>query len=252
MDMQVAPTLERQLAAALSWWREAGVDCAFSDEPSALLRPAEAAPAAVSVPQRSKRAPAPDPRPAIGGSAADLPQDLAAFREWWLAEPSLDVGGTGPRVPPRGAGEPSLMVLVPMPEAGDRDTLLSGTEGKLVANMLAAMGLAADAAYLAAALPRHMAQPDWDSLESAGLSAILRHHVTLVRPQRLLVLGHGILPLLGHDRAQASAAIKETVIGGPATKPVPTLVGVAPDRLLGNARQRALLWRQWLEWTNAR
>ena len=252
MDLQTAPPLERQLAAALAWWREAGVDHIFTDEPHPLLRathatePNSASPAP-SQPERK----APAPRPTVGGSAADLPQDLAAFHAWWLAEPSLEVGGTGVRIPARGAVEPALMVLVPMPEATDRDTLLSGPEGRLVAGMLGAMGIPEEAFYLAAALPRHMAQPDWQDLEKAGMAAIVRHHVALVQPQRLLVLGHGILPLLGHDRSQAPASIKETVINGATTGAVPTLVGVAPDRLLGNARQRALLWRQWLEWTKA-
>jgi len=253
MDSNSAPTLEAQLAAALGWWREAGVDLAFVDEPQGWLRDPEAPPSLAEPGAQRKEAaakPAEPPPPAIGGAPADWPQDLAGFAQWWLSEPSLDLGGSGPRVAPRGATEPELMVLVPMPEAGDVDMLLSGKEGVLIANMLAAMRIAPDTAYLAAALPRHMARPDWESLARAELGAILRHHLALVWPRRLLVLGRGILPLLGHDPSQAPAAVKQISIhGAQGAVEVPTLTGFAPDRLLENARQRAMLWRQWLEWT---
>lgn len=253
MDTSSALPLERQLAATLSWWRMAGVDQVFADTPQPLLRAAqddgqqlpagtEPMPAATDLPVQ--------PPPRIGGAADSWPRDLAAFPAWWLAEPTLDLGGAGPRVAPRGGGAAALMVLVPMPEAADGDTLLSGKEGLLVANMLAAMGIAPGEAYLAAALPRHMAQPDWADLARLGLGAILLHLLGLVRPRRLLVLGRGILPLLGHDPAQSPAAIKQTSIQAAAGNlAVPTLAGFAPDRLLDNPRQRALLWRQWLDWT---
>src|SRR5690606_27535916 len=99
---------------------------------------------------------------------------------WWLCEPSLDVGGLHPRVPPRGAAEPALMVLVPMPEAEDAEVLLSGAEGRLITNIAAALRLDADAIYWAAALPRHTPAPHWDELRRAGLGAVLQHHITLV------------------------------------------------------------------------
>ena len=144
------------------------------------------------------------------------------------------------------------MVLVPMPEAGDRELLLSAREGKLVGNMLAAMGLGPESTYLAAALPCHLPEPDWPGLARDGLGAVLLHHLSLARPERLLVLGNCILPLLGHGSAQAPAAVTQTSIqSGETRKVVPTLVGIAPGLLLDNARQRALLWRRWLDWTDA-
>jgi len=239
------PALGDSIAATIDWWREAGVDCAFLDQPQRWLAEPEKKAKAPS--PAAKKAPPPKPeRPRIGGDAANWPQDLAAFRRWWLEEPSLDPGG-GRRVPPRGEAGATLMVLVPMPEEEDADTLLSGRQGQLIAAMAQAMGLAADQLALASALPRHMALPDWQSLARDGLGEVLRHHLALAAPERLLVLGTDILPLLGHDPAQASPGIEEISVG---TRALPLLAGYAPGHLLEHARLRARLWQQWLDWTD--
>ena len=117
-----------------------------------------------------RRIPRAEPKlPPLGGERADWPASLAGLREWWLAEPSLDCAGNGPRIAPRGAADARLMVLVPMPEAEDRDSLLSGPQGKLVAAMLSAMGIAGDEAYLASALPCHAPHADWEMLADPRL-----------------------------------------------------------------------------------
>ncbi len=242
-DKPPLPTLAESVAAAQAWWREAGVDLAFHDEPQGWL--AEEAP-----PVGVKTAPAkvaPPPKPRIGGVPTAWPPDLAAFRRWWLEEPSLDAGGTVPRIAPRGGPGSALMLLVPMPEADDRDAVLSGSEGRLLGSLATAMGLASEQVYLATALPRHTPLPDWDRLTADGLGEVLLHHIRLAAPARLIVLGTRILPLLGHDPAQAAPAVSEFSIQGHS---VPVLTSYAPERLRGNARQRAGLWQRWLEWTD--
>ena len=75
------------------------MDAAFADEPSAWLADPEAEIPAQEV-LRTK-APAAEPvvpEPSIGGSPASWPQDLDAFRQWWLSEPSLDEGGRTARL----------------------------------------------------------------------------------------------------------------------------------------------------------
>ena len=142
------------------------------------------------------------------------------------------------------------MVLVPMPEPGDRDRLMGGREGALVAAMLSAMRIAPADALIGAALPRTMAAPDWAALCEADLGALVRHHLSLARPKRLMVLGHAILPLLGHGSTQPPGDVRETAINtDTGTVHIPTLAGLAPARLLDNAKQRASLWRRWLAWT---
>jgi DNA polymerase len=242
-DKRTSLPLAQSIAAAQAWWREAGVDCVFHDEPHGWLAD-EAPPVAVA---KVAARPAPPPKPRIGGDPAGWPEDLAAFRRWWLEEPSLDHGGGHPRIAPRGEADAALMLLVPMPEADDRETLLSGREGRLLAALVTAMGLRPEQVYLAAALPRHAALPDWERLRDDGLGEVLLHHVRLAAPQRLMVLGTRILPLLGHDPAQAAPAVSELAIQD---RSVPLLASYAPERLLGNARQRAGLWSRWLDWTD--
>jgi DNA polymerase len=246
-DKAPPPTLAESIAAAQAWWREAGVDLAFHDEPQGWLGEdaAEQAPA----PKLAAKAanPAPPTRPRIGGDPSAWPQDLPAFRRWWLEEASLDEGGPHPRVAPRGEAGSPLMLLVPMPEAEDGETLLSGPEGRLLASLATAMGLAPEAVYVAAALPRHALLPDWERLRAEGLGEVLLHHIRLANPARLIILGTRILPLLGHDPAQAAPAVSELAIQG---RNIPLLATYAPERLLGNARQRAALWQRWLEWTD--
>ena len=245
MDRADAPSLDDSIAASLDWWREAGVDCTFVDEPQRWLAELEteaAAPAPVA-----KQAPPPEPeRPRIGGDPAGWPQDLAAFRRWWLEEPSLDPVG-GRRVPPRGEAGAKLLVLVPIPEEEDTETLLSGRQGRLIAEMAQAMGIAADQLSLASALPRHTLLPDWAALARDGLGEVLRHYLSLAAPERLLVLGSDILPLLGHDPAQSSSTVQQLDIPGGR---LPLLAGFGPAPLLEHSRLRARLWRQWLDWTD--
>ncbi|WP_121117904.1 hypothetical protein [Croceibacterium ferulae] len=235
-----------RIAAVLDWWRAAGVTQAFHDEPQDWLAPPEdkaaSARAALPVPE----APAEPPPPRLGGDAEQWPTDLAGFAEWWLAEPTLPF--TGRRVPPRGVAGAELMVLLPMPESEDEAELLSARQGRLVSGIARALGLTEDQLYLASVLPSHQSLPDWAGLREAGLDAVLQHHVTLARPRQLLVLGAGdILPLLGHDPAQAAPGIHPLSAVG-VDKPV--LASFAPDALLARWQLRAQLWRALLDWTD--
>src|SRR5690606_15810040 len=154
--------------------------------------------------------------------------------------------GSRPRVPPRGEMGARLMLLAPMPEEGDRDALLSGPHGRLLASFALAAGVDAASLYWATALPRHSQLPDWSRLAADRLGEVLRHHVALAAARRLVVLGRDVLPLLGHDPAQAAPPVSEIAIQG---RQLPMLASYSPERLLDNARLRAELWRRWLDWT---
>jgi DNA polymerase len=244
MSPRPALPLAESLAAAQAWWREAGVDYGYRDEPLGWLANEE--PAGQSTPAATAPKPEPERHP-IGGDRGGWPQDLAAFGRWWLEEPSLDEGSLYPRVAPRGEAGAALMMLVTMPEAEDRETLLSGAHGRLLASFARAAGLAPGTVAIAAALPRHMPLPDWNALAARGHGDILLHLLALARPQRLIVFGRGILPLLGHSPAQGAPAVSELSIQG---RPLPLLWTYAPENLLKSDRERATLWRRWLEWTD--
>lgn len=239
------------IAAVLDWWREAGVDHAFSDDPRTWLSdPAapEPQPGASPPPPPPPAPVRPTPAPVVERMAAldNLPASLPEFHDWWLAEPSLDGGHVANRVVPRGVAGAALMVLVDHPEAEDRDVLLSGPQGRLLQAMFTAMGIGADGAYIASCLPRHMPLPDWTALDAAGLGQIVRHHVALVRPQRLLVFGRHISPLLGHDPTKSAEPLRDFKHE---SLSIPLLIAPALASLAGRPRSKAGLWQAWLDWT---
>jgi len=220
-----------QLAAVQDWWRDAGVDHAFVDEPLAMLaEPEVAAPPPARV---RPVAPVVEAAPAAPlFTAHDLPADLAAFREWWCDPASPLPGPPAPRVAPRGEVGAKLMLIAPMPEQDDSESLLSGPQGRMLLNMLRALGISEADAYFATALPAAMQMPDWDGLAATGLGTVIAHHIALAQPQRVLVLGSPLAAMLG-EIAQ------------------PTLATFAPDQLLAHPRQRARLWPRLLDWMPA-
>lgn len=243
----------RDIAAAFDWWRDAGVDCDYADEPANWLadnsETGACAAAEKPVPEARTR-PDPTAAPVPVQARADLlgdapPQDLALFREWWLNHPALDPVGQRGRVPPRGAAGAQLMVLVPDPEEGDSDTLLSQAQGRLLDGFLAAAGMAPDQVYRASVLPRHTPLAEGSAMAEAGFGAVLLHQVALVAPRRVLAFGTNILPLLGHDAAQDPQSLRK-INHEALSVPLLSLEGL--DSLLAMPRLKARFWRRWLEW----
>jgi uracil-DNA glycosylase len=242
---RTAPTLEQELRAIDAWWREAGVDQAFADVPTDWLAQPDAE-AAAPEPAAEVATPAEAPPELLAGGPDAWPATLDAFDAWWITEPALALGSRA-RVPGRGPADAPLMVLVPQPEAEDGSALLTGPQGALLANMLAAFGLASDRVRVAALLPSHQPHPDWPALDRAGWGALARHHLALAAPRRLLVLGQVALPLLGHDPAQGAAEFNQVALQGGG---VPALCARGLDTLLARPRLQASLWQRWLEWTD--
>ena len=240
-----ARTLADDVAGALAWWRDAGVDQQFADEPQSWIA-AEAEPEpAVRVDAPSAAPPPPPPPPQIGGDRAGWPTTLGDFAAWWLSEPTLELGGAGARIAPGGPHGAAVMVLVAEPEAGDTDTLLSGAQGRLLDAMLAACGIAPEQAYIASVLPRHTPMPDWAALKEAGLGKIALHHIALAAPQRVWVLGQTILPLVGHDPAKSSADLRNI---NHEQGSVAGFAGNDLATLLARPKARATWWARWLDW----
>ena len=236
------------IAAALQWWREAGVEHSYADDAACWLAAPEvksaASPAAYVPPQP----PAPPPRALIGGDPALWPQHLSTFQSWWLSEPALDAGQVEGRIGPRGDAGAAMMVLVDHPEAEDRERLLSGPLGKLLGAILAAIGIAPEQAYFASALPRHMPHPDWQDLVETGLAELTRHHIALAAPQRLIAFGSHVSSLLGHDPAKSADSFTQITHSHGV---VSALMAPGLEDLMGRPRVKARLWQALLAWQNA-
>lgn len=261
----------REFEAVLAWWQAAGVDCDFVDDATAWLAdvPLAVPPAGAAGATRDRPGASPTStqsgaaRPARAGtplafapeptaiSRPDLlgdspPADLAAFHAWWLEAPGLSPSSGFARVPPRGPAGAALMVLVPQPEAGDGETLLSGPQGRLLANILAAMGIDDSQAYIASALPCHTPMADLAALAASGMDTVTAHHVGLAAPQRLLVLGAGLGPMIGASDTSAEHPLREINHAGRKTS---AMLSETLDAMMDMPRLKARFWRRWIEWS---
>lgn len=248
MAHPTALTLEDELRAIDAWWREAGVDNLYTDEPSNWLAEPESEPAGDTQPFRRPAVVAPEPEPVelLAGGPSSWPTTLESFDQWWMNEERLTLGPYR-RVGPAGPAEAPLMVLMPKPLTDEAETLLSGDSGLLLINILAAMGFAPEEVRIASVLSSYLPHPDWAALDYGGWGALARHHIALAAPRRLLVLGHVALPLLGHDPTQDAAAFREVALE---RGPVPALAARGLDTLLLRPRLQAGLWQRWLDWTD--
>lgn len=245
-----AAALAREVAGALDWWRQAGVDADMRDAVQDWLAANRPAPKAETAPARKAARPAPEPEspppPALGGARDDWPATLADFAPWWLAQAGLAPAGMR-RIAPSGPHGAPLMVLIDMPEADDAEGLLTGRAGGLLDSLLRAFGLGRAEVYLAAALPARIALPDWPALRAQGLGAVLERHIALAAPQRVLVFGQGwVSALLGHDSPQ-SAALLRCLNHEQGT--TPALVTYELGFYLSKPSAKAGLWQRWLDWT---
>lgn len=159
-------------ASALDWWRDAGVDTLVDDAafdwlgaiPRAAIAPAAAA-------------------------ATALPASLADFGAWRVsaAVPEADWGAA--LIAAAGPVDADLMVVVDCPERDDREQLLGGAAGRLFDRMLASIGRTRAEIHLASVCVARPVAGRMPRGVEARLAEIARHHVALVAPPRLLVLG---------------------------------------------------------------
>lgn len=179
MGRELGNDWHRGVASALEWWRDAGVDTLVEDEVRDWLALA---------PARGPTAPA---AAAVAAAAPEkLPGTLEAFVAWRLGADAPEAGWMAPLVPP--AGVPGgLMILTDMPEPEDAAaaTLLSGPAGRLLDAMLGAIGATRDSAYLAALAAARPLAGQIPADAEPRLAALARHHIGLVAPARLILLG---------------------------------------------------------------
>ncbi|NYT39824.1 uracil-DNA glycosylase [Sphingomonas sp. R-74633] len=193
----------RTLASALEWWRDAGVETLQEDEARDWL----AQPAPVQAAQIAVASPQPE----------TLPDTLAAFTAWRTGETVPEAAWMTPLVGPSGPAQAALVVLTDMPESDDQSELLAaGPVGTLFSRMLTAAGIARDSVYflsLAAARPlAGRISPDQED----RLIEIARHHLKLLQPTKLLILGQTASRVVPetNDAAAANGLVDVNHFGG--------------------------------------
>jgi DNA polymerase len=175
------------VGSALDWWQEAGVDTLVDDAPRDWLSQPMPAPAAFAAAAAASAAAA----PAVP-AAATMPDQLADFIAWRMGDAAPEVEWRGVSIAASGPPDAAIMVLVDCPDKddGDAGTLLSGAAGALFDRMLAAIGLSRETVHLAAVCAKRPVAGRMPRDTEARLSDISKHHIALVAPKRLLLLGN--------------------------------------------------------------
>jgi len=238
-----------ELGGALDWWAQAGVDCLVEDQPRAWLK-AEAPPPSLVPSEVEGRGSTGDegaPRLRSGRAAAspvpELPNQLPLFQEWLRTSQDLPYAApAAPRICPSGDPAAGLMVLAGMPSGQDcaSGTLLSGQAGILFDRMLAAIGRSRETIYLAGLSCLRAPGGRFNPAGAARCGEIARHHLGLVAPKAVLLLGDGSAqPLLGLGVAQARGRVHAVETPNGSFRAVATL---SPDYLLSQPSAKARAW----------
>jgi DNA polymerase len=191
------------IASALEWWRDAGVDCEIDDLPRDWLARAGAAPVAEQLPDQVREATV---------EASTLPATLEEFATWRLGAAAPEAGWPGQALGTQGDVASGLMIVVDMPDREDdaAGQLLSGNVGALFDRMLAAIGRDRQSIYLAALAVKRPPAGRVTEETSQKLEALMRHHLSLARPKRVLVLGNAASrAITGLDVANARASLRK-------------------------------------------
>ncbi len=165
-------------ASALDWWAEAGVDLVVDDLPRDWLAPPAALPAAPMLMQ------------AAGAGA--MPDQWEAFVAWRAGAAAPETGWRGAHLAASGPADASVMVLVDCPDSDDAEggQLMAGQSGRLFNRMLRAIGMTRDEVHLASVCCKRPAAGRMPRDCEDQLTGIARHHVGLIAPKRLLLLGN--------------------------------------------------------------
>ncbi len=212
-------------ASALEWWHDAGVDTLVDEEPRDWLARPTAALATTT----------PDP---IVQDVPVLPATLAEFLPWRAGADAPEAGWGSALTPAEGDPASDVMVIVDMPTGA---TLLERAPGLLFDRMLAAIGRDRTSIYLASlalACPLGGRIPPESE---AKLATLLRHHVMLARPRRLLLLGQApSRAIIGMDVAQDAETLHAVNLNTVTTDAV---VSFHPRFLLERPAMKAQAWK---------
>lgn len=221
-------------ASTLAWWHDAGVDTLIDEAPRNWLA-VEATPATPPVALRSIAPAEPVPAP--------LPTDLPAFEAWRIGNDAPEASVPGARIGPAGSAVSGLMIVVEMPDREDMEAgqLLSGMVGRLFDRMLAAIGRDRQSIYLAAMCVVRPPSGRLPPADEAVLADILRHHVALVAPHRLLIFGNApSRALLGADAVPSRGILRSVNHAGGQTS---VMTSFHPRLLLERPTLKAEAWK---------
>jgi uracil-DNA glycosylase len=226
------PVQSEMIVSALDWWALAGVDTLVDEVATPWI-------------ERGKRAPPVSKAEAasIATPAETLPKTLPELADWLKATPSLDmIAPSEQRLAPSGNAEAALMIMIDMPERGDADAdrLLHGEVGELFDNMLKAIDQSRETVWLSCFSPGRPPGGQLNEAAIAQLTPVARHHVALVRPKRLWLMGQAVSRALGGADAVPGAGRKPYLNHDGAN--VELVASFSPGFLLANPKRKKAAW----------
>ena len=231
------PVQSDLIASALDWWSDAGVDTLVEETPRDWLVQAAKPTAASAMANRIQHT--------ADSLAAppSLPNTLPEFSDWLMT--SLDVPDAGPpaqRLPPSGDLSSDLMIFIDMPDLADpaAGRMLSGDSGVLFDKMLNAIGKSRETVYLAA-FSSGRTPGGQISLETAAvLTPIALHHIALVKPDKLWLMGQAVSrAILGADARPGQGHLRKFNHEG---RSMDAVASFAPRFLLQQPKWKAGAW----------
>ncbi len=187
---------QQAAASVLEWWHDAGVDTLVEDVPRDWF----ATPEPFLLQPQQPGVPASPASPVAVPVSSAMPLVLADFLAWRSGADVPEAGWNGISLAAEGPADATVMVLADCPDrddAGEGDggpgsagRLLSGASGRLLDRMLAAIGLTRDEVHVAAVCAKRPTAGRIHREVEDRLAEIARHHIELVAPKRLLLLGN--------------------------------------------------------------
>ncbi|WP_344706652.1 uracil-DNA glycosylase [Sphingomonas swuensis] len=251
-DVDGSALSRAEAASLLAWWLDAGVDVGIAEDSRNWLEKKTLVPLAGDAAfdadelRAPRQTPAPDqantpPLPRAGGETR--PTTLDDYHAWLAETADLPLFRAGAsRALPHGSAEAEVMLLsgIPSPEDVGEGKPIGGQAYALTVRMLAAIGLGAEQAYVAALTCFSSAGARLPETEVEACREGLLHQIGLARPKRLLLLGDAPARLLlGKPLLQARGKVHR--IAG-----VPTVATFHPRHLLERTADKALAWRDLL------
>jgi len=228
------PYSAAEASSLLGWWSDAGVDTIVTEEPRDWLRPAPPPAPAATVANAAK---------AFAPAEEELPGQLDLFQAWLARSDRLSFAApSAPRICPSGDPASGVMILADMPSGEDcqAGALIAGESGRLFDRMLAAIGRDRASIYLAALSCLRSPDGRLTGAPAQQCATLARHHIGLVAPRALLLLGDSCAKaLLGLSMVQARGRWHEVATH---SGPIRTLVTIPPDFLLRQPGHKARAW----------
>lgn len=200
MERGNQPVSPAEAASLLQWWNDAGVDCLVGEAAHDWLRASPHLVRTTLAPLRTTENVADAPAPA-------LPDQLELFHAFLANDAALPFHvPAAPRVLPSGNPTSGLMLVTDVPGIEDCDSgmLISGEAGQLLDRMLAAIGRDRSTTYIASLSCFRTTAGSFTAAAAAQCAEIARHHIGLVAPKAVLLLGDTVSKaLLGMSTIQA-------------------------------------------------